>query len=124
MQGISTILTGILALTSLIQVASDVQAGASVVDAILPFARGGVVPHAASGRVMGYSYSGDNIGNVRLDAGELILNRAQQGNIASQLEGTARGNYGGTPYVDGEKIFLGLNNYLRRSGKGEIVTAR
>lgn len=122
MQGISTILTGILALTSLIQVASDVQAGASVVDAILPFARGGLVPHAASGRVMGYSYSGDNIGNVRLDAGELILNRAQQGNIASQLEGTARGNYGGPSYVDCEKVFVGTNNYTKRSGQGEIVT--
>ena len=66
-----------------------------------------------------------NGGAIGLNAGELVLNKSQQYNLASQLEGD--GNQGTTPsrpYVSGEQIYLGLNNYLRRSGRGEIVTSR
>lgn len=53
------------------------------------------------------------------DADEPILNTSQQSNLASQLQpqdmsGSAQ------PFVDGEQILLGMNNYLRRSGRGEI----
>lgn len=126
MQGISTILTGILALTTLINADTKVQAAASFVDAFTPFATGGVVRAASgwSGVVPGSRFSGDNIPAL-LDSQELVLNAAQTGRVASALQSsTNRGGGAGTPYVDGEKIFLGLNNYLRRSGKGEIVTAR
>jgi hypothetical protein len=85
--------------------------------------------YAEGGMIKGNSYSGDNImangGAIGLNAGELVLNKAQQFNLASQLEG--EGNQGTTPsrpYVSGEQIYLGLNNYLRRSGRGEIITSR
>lgn len=80
------------------------------------YAEGGIVP--------GNNYSDGLIAHV--SSGELILNKAQQNSIASQL---TQGNGDGEglsahPYVSGEMIFLGVNNYLRRMGRGEIVTTR
>ena len=120
MQGISTILTAILTITTLIKGEETVQTFTS----FLPgFKNGGLVPHAATGMLIpGNDYSDRT--PVYASSGELILNRAQQHNIAGQLEGVAqRNNGGGTPYVLGEQIWLGVNNYLRRNGRGEIVTA-
>ena len=51
------------------------------------YAQGGIVDGRGGGFVGGMAYSGDNVGNVRLDSGELVLNRAQQNNLANQLEG-------------------------------------
>ena len=80
------------------------------------FEEGGIVP--------GNSFMGDRL-TANVNSGELILSRAQQNSIASQLEGKERQEgYSGTPYVDGEKIWLGLGNYLRRSGRGEIITSK
>jgi hypothetical protein len=31
---------------------------------------------------------------------------------------------GGAPYVTGETIFLGLNNYMRSHGYGELIPSR
>lgn len=117
MQGISSILTGI-ATTVL---AIEAIAGA---DAIIPFANGGIVPHAASGILMGNSYSGDNIGNVRLNAGELVLNKAQQGNLAAQLTGGGLQNLQLDTIISGEDIRVVLNNNGRRTGRGEYITSR
>ena len=84
--------------------------------------------HAAGGIVGGNSPSGDNLlmGTTGVPAlvnsGELVLNRAQQGNLASQLEQGGLGQTSHTPYVSGETIYLGLSNYLRGRGYGEIVT--
>ena len=79
------------------------------------YAEGGIIP--------GNSYSGDNL-TANVNAGELILNRSAQANIASQLQSAERQQGGGTPYVSGEQIYMGLTNYLRRSGRGELLTAR
>jgi hypothetical protein len=85
--------------------------------------------HAGGGFIGGKSYSGDDVmmpiengGMAALSSGELILNRAQQGVIASQLE---NGNGGGMRVVgeiQGEKIVLVANRFLKRSGQGELVT--
>ena len=76
------------------------------------------------GEVKGNTYSGDQI-PVAVNAGEVILTRAQQGSLAEQLEyRESISGFGGTPYVTGEMIYLGLNNYLRVNGYGEIVTSR
>ena len=81
------------------------------------FAEGGIVP--------GNSFSGDNlrISDYGVNSGELILNRAQQDTIASALEQSDENALGGTPYVLGETIYIGLTNYLRRTGRGELITA-
>ena len=89
----------------------------------IPFATGGIV-HAAGGvMVPGNSFSGDRVPAL-LNSGELVLNKAQQYNLASQLEGES--NQGGgapmLPYVSGDKIILGANNFLKGAGKGELVT--
>ena len=78
--------------------------------------------YAEGGIVKGNSYSGDNLwGGAYVNAGELVLNRAQQGALASQLEGA--GESGSMkPYTTGEYIYLGVKNHLSRSGQGEIVT--
>ena len=89
----------------------------------IPFATGGIV-HAAGGAfVPGNSFSGDRVPAL-LNSGELVLSRSQQFALASQLEGN--GNQGGgapmLPYVSGDKIILGANNFLKGAGKGELVT--
>jgi hypothetical protein len=87
-------------------------------------AHGGIVPHAAHGyAVPGTHYSGDTT-PILANAGELILNKAQQGNIASQLQDNESETGGRSiqPYVSGDKVFLGINNYLRGAGYGELIT--
>ena len=76
------------------------------------------------GIVGGNSYHGDRL-TANVNSGELIMSVAQQNNVASKLmERNNQSGYGGTPYVDGEKIWLGLGNYLKRSGRGEIITSK
>lgn len=78
--------------------------------------------YAEGGIVKGNSYSGDNLwGGAYVNAGELVLNRAQQGALASQLEGASESG-SMKPYTTGEYIYLGVKNHLSRSGQGEIVT--
>lgn len=84
--------------------------------------------YAEGGIIKGNTYSGDMIpangGTIGLNAGEVVLNRAQAGVLANQLEaGGQRGGY--TPsHVSGEQIWIALNAYTRRTGKGELVTWR
>ncbi len=97
----------------------------ATVHSLTGFAEGGIVK--------GNSYSGDNIGGlvdgsqfVGLNAGELVLNASQQGTLAEALiSGNNQGGaVGGTPYVTGEKIVMGINNYGRRAGLGELVFSK
>ena len=77
---------------------------------------------AEGGMVQGNTYSGDQI-PAMLNAGEVVLNRAQQGAIASQLSENGGGGGGYVPSsISGEQIFIAMNRYTRRTGKGEIVT--
>jgi hypothetical protein len=79
------------------------------------FANGGIVP--------GGSFSGDNLrtSDYGVNSGELILNRAQQDNIAAQLQGGGMQNLNLTATVTGEQIRLALNNTGRRTGNGEYL---
>jgi hypothetical protein len=113
-QAVCTILTGISAIITAIQ-------AIVAADAIIPFARGGVV-HAANGYVTGNHYSGDLV-PAMLNSGELVLNRAQQGNLASQLN-DARGGAQLEAVITGEQLRLVLNNNGRRTGRGEVLTTK
>lgn len=78
--------------------------------------------YAEGGIVQGNSYSGDNVGPAMLNSGELVLNKAQQGVLASQLQGGGLQNLKLDGVVTGENIHIVHNRYLKRSGQGELVT--
>jgi hypothetical protein len=113
---------GIQQAIGILQVISSTLAAIQTISAIKLWANGGVV-HAESGNIVpGNNFSGDMVPSM-LNSGELILNRAQQGNIASQLQNNQqRGSQ--LAHVSGEQIYIAMSNYLRRSGKGELVTWR
>jgi hypothetical protein len=86
--------------------------------------------YAEGGMIKGNSYSGDNLmaqgpnGQlIGLNAGEIVLNRAQAGVIAGALQGG-----GQTVHVvgklSGESLFICAENWAKRAGKGEFVTWR
>lgn len=85
--------------------------------------------YADGGMIKGNSYSGDNILGVNnstgelvgLNAGEIVLNRAAQGNLLSQGSG---GGFSGqiVGRIEGENIVLVANRYFKRTGQGEILT--
>ena len=90
----------------------------STVHSLTGYAQGGIVE--------GNSYSGDNMmfggdGLYGLNSGELVLTKAQQGNLASQLSGGAQ-NLQLDGVISGEKIHIVHNRYLKRTGQGELVT--
>lgn len=75
------------------------------------------------GIVKGNSYSGDNIyggPDAMVNAGELVLTKAQQATLAQNLQGG--GNIRMTGEIRGESIVLVANRYFKRTGQGEIVT--
>lgn len=85
--------------------------------------------YASGGIVSGNSFSGDNVpamvGNtvVGLNAGELILNKSQQNNIASQL--TQAGGGGRlVAKLRGRDILISLERELSETGKGQLATWR
>lgn len=80
--------------------------------------------YANGGIVEGNSYSGDNLrgSDFGINAGELILNKAQQSTLASQLQDSGFQNMKLEGIITGETIHIVHNRYLKRSGQGEIVT--
>ena len=116
-QGVMSILTGIATIVSGIQ-------AITAADALIPFAHGGIVPHAANGYfVPGNNFSGDTT-PILANAGELVLNKSSQNNLASMIteaEGRGRGG-NGLARVSGEQIWIALNAYTNRTGRGELVT--
>ena len=76
--------------------------------------------YAHGGIVDGNSYSGDNV-PIMANAGEVVLTKAMQSNLATQLDGAGLQGLGPSS-VSGEQIYVVLNRYTRRSGKGELVT--
>ena len=78
--------------------------------------------YAEGGVVGGNSYSGDRL-MAYVNSGETILNQRQAQTVLDGLQGAGQqGGSASTPYVSGENIVLGVNNYFGRSGQGEIVT--
>lgn len=113
--GIISIITGITTILEFIEAAEAFSA--------LPFFKnGGIVPHAAAGyRVPGNDYA--DMTPIMVSSGELILNKAQQGNLLSQMRQARDSDHGEiVTRLSGEDILLVANRHLRRTGKGELVT--
>ena len=101
-------------------VATMLSSIAAIKQATSGFANGGVIP--------GNSMSGDNLRGMTpdgtiygLNSQEIILNRAQQGNLASQLEGGGLGNLQLETRVDAEELIIMLNNNGLRRGRGRYI---
>lgn len=110
-------------INGLITVIQAIQAAKEAFDflKVLFFSGGGVV-HAAQGMtVPGNMMSGDRVPAL-LNSGEVVLNRAQVGNLVSQFNGM-----GGSPTVNGRSIVTGeeivmiVNNYGKRAGYGNLI---
>ena len=112
---------------SLAAIAAAVAATVGIIATIASLTKGfhhGGVVHAALGAVVpGGNYSGDLV-PAMLNSGELVLNQAEQGNVASQLNDAATlRNLQLTTQLNGEDILLAIDNHGRRTGKGELVTS-
>ena len=124
-QGVMSILSGIATIVAVIEALTTIQTTESTIKSIpvvgWALAGGGIV-HAADGyTVPGNHYSGDMV-PAMLNSGELVLNKAQQGVLASQLQGGGLQNLKLDGVVTGENIHIVHNRYLKRSGQGELVT--
>jgi len=115
-----SVMQTILGIVSAIQTLSTVK--------LFGFAGGGIVK-AFSGTLVGNTYSGDQLRGIDqsgqlygLNAGEVVLNRAQVGNIASQLSGGGLAGLQLEAVVRGEDLRFIINSNGRRTGRGEIVT--
>lgn len=127
-EGFRSVLNGISGVLDVLQAINILVEGIKAMETVGTFlgvfAHGGIVPHAQNGVnvVPGTHYSGD-VTPILANAGEVVLNRSQVGNLASQLSGIERGSAETQPYINGEMIYLGLQAYMRRRGLSEIVTA-
>ena len=81
---------------------------------------------SGGGMILGNSYSGDNL-TANVNSGELILNRAQQSNIAGQLQNNnPLGNLQLTSKVRGSDLLIVLDNTNSSRGgqRGMYVNVR
>ena len=74
---------------------------------------------AEGGIVGGNSYSGDNIyaGGAMVNSGELVRNKAQQGNLASQLQGNGLQSLNIAGRIKGTDIILSIDRSLKLKGQ-------
>lgn len=115
--------TSSIGLNTAALIANTTALGANSAANFIPFARGGIVRAAGGHMFGGNNFSGDLI-PAAVNSGELILNRAQQGNVASQLEGMGTlNNLSLSTEVNGETLRFVLNANGRRTGRGEMVTS-
>ena len=116
-QGITSILAGISTMVTAIVALQE--AG------LIKFWSTGGVVHAMGGYEVPGNFGFDAVPSM-LTSGELVLNRAQQNTLASALKEGNGGGGGGVQMarLSGEQIYVAINRYLSRSGKGELVTWR
>lgn len=118
MSGINGIITIITSITTILEFIEAAEA----IGTLPLFKTGGIVPHAAGGyRVPGNDYA--DMTPIMVSSGEVILNKAQQGNLLSQMQQARDSDHGEiVARLSGEDILLVANRHLRRTGKGELVT--
>lgn len=115
MQVITTILMALQSISTITATSSALKS----IPIIGMFLHNGGVVHAANGftgTVPGDRFSGDQIPAL-LDSGETVLNRAQAGNMVSQLETARNSNIiSGETRVEADEMVLLLRNGAARKG--------
>ena len=118
-QGVTSILTGIATIVAVIQTLAGIEAGTSVLKSIPLIGwflkGGGTVPHAATGYTVGGNDYSD-MTPVMISSGETVLNRAQMGNLASQLSEPSTGTSEGETLVEAESLRIIFRNAASRRG--------
>lgn len=93
---------------------------ANTATSFIPFANGGVV-RAAGGVVAGNTFSGDQI-PAMLNAGEVVLNRAQTAHLANELQSnTPGGNIRLSGRLAGHDIVMAVDRTLSQEGRGQLL---
>lgn len=92
----------------------------SVTNAIPFFAHGGIV-RAAGGTVVPGNYGYDAVPAL-LTSGELVLNKAQQRSLSDELQGNGMQNLRLRTEVSGRNLIVVIENDLKATGKGQLVT--
>ena len=84
--------------------------------------------YANGGEIKGNSYSGDNLmamgpdgGLIGLNAGEIVLNKAQSANLATSLQQGGGGTTRIVGVLKGEDIVLMADRWGMRTGRGELL---
>ena len=83
--------------------------------------------YAQGGIVQGNSYSGDNLyggPDAMVNAGELVLTKAQQSTLASQLQGGGLQNMNIAGRIKGTDIILSIDRSLKLEGKQLLTWGR
>lgn len=83
--------------------------------------------YAQGGIVKGNSYSGDNIyggPDAMVNAGELVLTKAQQSTLASSLQGNGMQNMNIAGRIKGTDIILSIDRSLKLEGKQLLTWGR
>ena len=95
---------------NIVAIAAGIAAVVAGIAMIGSFADGGIIG--------GNSFHGDNM-FARVNAGEMILNNKQQGNLFRLLDGGGVASNTGTPTVKikGSDLYVALNNYGSKMGK-------
>ena len=125
-EGVNTVLSvfgsSILTANTIAITANTAALWAVAATNLIPgFAGGGIVPHAASGyMVPGTHFSGD-VTPIMANAGELILNRSQQGVLADALQNTGMGPMSFTLKAAGEQLIAVIDRTGKRKGMGELM---
>ena len=76
--------------------------------------------YAEGGEIKGNSYSGDRI-PIMANAGEIVLNKAQQSTLAQNLQGSGGGGFQLVGRLAGEDIIISAERAGKRMGYGQLM---
>lgn len=78
------------------------------------------IPSFAQGGIVGGSNYTDGI-TARVSSGEMVINEADQKKLYEQIHSGGIGGGNGRAVVTGEQIVLAINNWGKRTGRGELI---